>query len=209
MPSVGIVDYGMGNLRSVMNAFKAIGVDASLIDVPRALADVGAIVLPGVGAFGEGIQRLRTSGFEPALREHVLDRRKPFLGLCLGLQLLATIGLEHGRHAGLGWIAGSAVRIPTPAGGGLRLPHVGWNEVRTTLGATLFEGLGASETFYFVHSYVLVPEDSTVVTGVTSYGSELVASLACRNIHATQFHPEKSHAAGLRLLTNFARLACA
>ena len=209
MRRVAIVDYGMGNLRSVVNAFNTIGVDAALINEPSALAGAGAIVLPGVGAFGEGIQRLRTSGFEPVLREQVLDRKMPFLGLCLGLQLLATTGLEHGRHAGLGWIAGTAVKIPTPAGGGLRLPHVGWNEVKTTPGATLFEGLGASETFYFVHSYVLVPEDSTVVTGVTSYGSDLVASLAWRNIHATQFHPEKSHAAGLRLLTNFARLACA
>ena len=197
-----IIDYGMGNLRSVANAFAAVGAPAEVTRDPEQLREADRIVLPGVGAFADGMRNLREGGWVPVLEEEVLDKGKPFLGLCVGLQLLATKGTEHGDSDGLGWIAGVVERIPT--NGGLRVPHIGWNDVRLARRDGLYAGLDETASFYFVHSYVLRPEDPDVVSGVCEYGDAFAASIELRNIHATQYHPEKSHRAGLAVLRNFA-----
>jgi len=201
---IQIVDYGMGNLRSVSNALRSLGADAAITADPRTLARADAIVLPGVGAFGDGMRNLRAAGFVEALEEEVRRKGKPLLGLCLGLQLLATTGLEHGRHGGLDWVPGVVDRIPIPPDDpAVRLPHIGWNDVRVTRHKGLYDGLGDSQPFYFVHSYALTPEDPGVVTGVCSHGADFVASIEVDNLYATQFHPEKSHGPGLAVLRNF------
>jgi len=197
--NVHIVDYGMGNLVSVKNAFEAIGATVRIVDRGEHLEDAGAVVLPGVGAFGKGMDGLRARGFVDALEREVREKKKPFLGICLGLQLLAQRGTELGDHAGLGWIAGTVRRLEvTPD---LRVPHIGWNDVRGT--GPLFAEIPANASFYFVHSYHLVPEDRRVVAGETSYGPDFVSVVHDENVHAVQFHPEKSHKHGLALLKNF------
>ncbi len=201
---IAIIDYGMGNLRSVLNAFRAIGAQAEVTSEPSALRDAVAVVLPGVGAFGEGMRRLRETGFLEALETEVTHKRKPFLGLCLGLQLLATTSEEHGKHAGLNWIPGVVVKLPLDdQAEHVRVPHIGWDTVRVTKRDAMYAGLGETPTFYFVHSYVFRPDDPTVVSGVCSYGGEWAASVQADHLWATQFHPEKSHSAGLSVVRNF------
>ena len=199
---IAIIDYGMGNLRSVFNAFQVLGIEASIADGPAGLREASGVVLPGVGAFGDGMRNLRERGFIEELERQVVAGGKPFLGLCLGLQLLGTRGFEHGENAGLGWIPGVVDRLVVPDV--LRVPHIGWNDTRFVKPDALFTGLGAAAAFYFVHSFVLVPEDPAVVTGVCDYGVDFVASVRRDNICATQFHPEKSHKAGLAVLRNWA-----
>ena len=200
---IAIIDYGMGNLRSVFNAFQVLGIEASIADGPAGLREASGVVLPGVGAFGDGMRNLRERGFIEELERQVVAGGKPFLGLCLGLQLLGTRGFEHGENAGLGWIPGVVDRLVVPDV--LRVPHIGWNDTRFVKPDALFTGLGAAAAFYFVHSFVLVPEDPAVVTGVCDYGVDFVASVRRDNICATQFHPEKSHKAGLAVLRNWAK----
>lgn len=200
-----IIDYSMGNLRSVENAFEAVGAAARISSDPRDLDRAPGIVLPGVGAFGDGMRNLREAGWVDALEREVRERGKLFLGLCLGMQLLASRGTEHGDHEGLGFTPGTVVRL-SMNGAGVRVPHIGWNEVRFTTTAGLFEGLGEAEDFYFVHSYVLEPDDHGLVTGVCDHGGEFAASVALGNVFGTQFHPEKSQQAGLTVLRNFVRL---
>lgn len=197
-----IVDYGMGNLRSVVNAFAAIGCEAVVSNDPADTSGAQRIVLPGVGAFGDAMNNLRATGWLDALEENVRSKGKPFLGLCLGMQLLATIGTEHGTHAGLGWVSGAVERI-TNDDSSVRIPHIGWNDVEFTQINGLYSGLGKAQTFYFVHSYVLKPVESTVISGICNYGSSFAASIEIDNIFATQFHPEKSQKAGLAVLKNF------
>ena len=196
-----IIAYGMGNLRSVANAVEALGHEAYIAAQPDMLQTSDRIILPGVGAFGDGIRNLVESGWVDALEAEVRSKRKPFLGLCLGMQLLATSGTEHGNHRGLGWIRGTVERLRP--GSGLRIPHIGWNDVRFTKRDRLYAALGDSGIFYFVHSYVFHPEDPTVVSGLCSYGEDFVASVESDNIFATQFHPEKSQKAGLAVLKRF------
>lgn len=201
--SVGIIDYGMGNLTSVLNAFIAIRAEARILRSPGELANVSHIVLPGVGAFGDGMNNLRERAWIPALEREVRQIGKPFLGICLGLQVLATRGTEHGLHDGLDWIAGDVVRLPDQ-GGTLRVPHIGWNDVKPlhlcgTYGADMEKG----GVFYFVHSYHLQPVDPNVVDGVCEYGGVFTASVSVGNIRAVQFHPEKSQKTGLQVLKNF------
>jgi imidazole glycerol-phosphate synthase subunit HisH len=197
-----IVDYGMGNLRSVQNAFAAIGSPASVALAPAELATADAIVLPGVGAFADGMSNLRTRGWVEALEREVRERGKPFLGLCLGQQLLATTGTEHGVHAGLGWISGTVERF-SAADGSIRIPQIGWNEVQFARPEPMYAGLGESRDFYFVHSYILKPADAGVVSGFCHHGERFAASVVQENIWATQYHPEKSQKAGLAVLRNF------
>ncbi len=205
MPTrVAIIDYGMGNLRSVANAVRALGATSDVTAEPASLAAADRIVLPGVGAFGDAMRRLRERGFVEALEEQVRVRQKPFLGICLGLQLLATTGTEHGEQRGLGWIDGTADRLP--ASPGVRVPHIGWNTARFTAGAALYAGLDGEADFYFVHSYALRPRDPKVVTAVCSHGEDFAASVEQGNLHATQFHPEKSQRAGLAVLQRFLSL---
>jgi imidazole glycerol-phosphate synthase subunit HisH len=206
---IAIIDYGMGNLRSVYNAFRSLGREAMIAGKPEQLRDARAIVLPGVGAFGDGMRNLREWGFEEELDAQVLRGHKPFLGLCLGMQLLATTGFEHGENSGLNWIRGTVERIKFPtASEHLRIPHVGWNEVQFEKKGGLYAGLGESQSFYFVHSFALKPDDSGVVSGVCNYGTDIVASVEVGNIAATQFHPEKSHQAGLAVLRNWSERLC-
>ena len=208
-----VIDYGMGNLRSVMNAFASLDQPAFIARGPEDLRRADMIVLPGVGAFGDGMRNLREGGWVEALEEEVRGKGKPFLGLCVGMQLLATTGTEHGTHEGLGWIPGVSKRIPCEADPSLRVPHIGWNDVRFLKKQGLYSGFKEeSQSFYFVHSYVLEPEDQSVISGLCAYGPEFAASLEVDNIYATQYHPEKSHRAGITVLKNFlelqSRVAC-
>lgn len=198
---VAIIDYGMGNLRSVANALTSLEAAPAIVSRPEELSASERIVLPGVGAFADGMRNLREGGWVDALEEEVRLKGKPFLGLCVGMQLLADHGTEHGSNPGLGWIAGTVERIASD--NGLRVPHIGWNDVTFTPGHAMYDGLGESDAFYFVHSFVLRPADSSVVSGVCEYGGDFAASVEVENIRAAQFHPEKSHHAGLRLLKNF------
>jgi glutamine amidotransferase len=202
MTKVGLVNYGMGNLRSVRNALELLGGQVSVLEDPAGLPQVDRVVLPGVGAFGVAMVNLRKAGWDDALSEFVVRRGRPFLGLCLGLQLLADRGTEHGEHRGLGFVAGTTLPLVRPAS--VRMPHIGWNEVRPVRLDGVLSGVKPGTCFYFVHSFALVPDDPSVVAGVTEYGGEDFVSVIERdNVVATQFHPEKSQKHGLDLLRRF------
>lgn len=198
-----IIDYGMGNLRSVANAFLALDFPAEVSSRPEDLRASDRIVLPGVGAFGDGMRNLELGGWIPVLEETVVRGGRPLLGICLGMHLLATTGTEGGLRQGLGWIPGVVERLlgDSPA---IRVPHIGWNEVRFAKACGLFAGLDQTQAFYFVHSYVLRPEDPSVVAGTTTHGVEFAAAIERGNVWGTQFHPEKSQKAGLAVLRCFA-----
>lgn len=204
---IAITNYGMGNLMSVQNAFESMGVQVFLAERGEELKGASAIVLPGVGAFGDGMTQLKKLGFVEALNEEVLCKKKPFLGICLGMQLIARGSEEFGHHDGLGWISASVRRI-RPSHSQFKVPHMGWNEVRLLKESSLYRDVEISPVFYFVHSYVVEVEASAadVVTGVSDHGDRIIASLEQDNIFATQFHPEKSQRDGLQLLKNFATL---
>ncbi len=195
----------MGNIRSVVNALEEVGANVTVADRPSALREASAIVLPGVGAFKEGMMNLQGRNFIDALHREVLEEEKPFLGICLGMQLIATEGFEHGLTRGLGWISGKVVKL-TPSGSSYRVPHIGWNDIDIIKHSRLFAGIESGSSFYFVHSYCLVPDDREVVTSLCYHGQEIVASIEHRNIFAVQFHPEKSQEDGIRLLRNFVSL---
>lgn len=197
--TIAIVDYGMGNLRSVQKGFEHAGVADVVITPDVALvAAADGIVLPGVGAFRDAAAHLAASG----LREVILERIAagvPFLGICLGMQLLADVGFEDGEWEGLGVLGGTCERLP----GGVKVPHIGWNTVAYPKENELFAGVPEGTAFYFVHSYHLRPSDPGWVIGTASYGVEFAAAVARGNVYAVQFHPEKSSSAGLALLGNF------
>jgi glutamine amidotransferase len=192
-----IVDYGSGNLRSVQKAFEKSGEAATITSDPDLVATAERVVLPGVGAFGDAMAALRDRGLVDPIRQHLLAD-KPFLGICMGLQLLFENGLEGGQHAGLGILTGDVVRFDLPAG--LKVPHMGWN---TTRWVGDWRPAVDGEHFYFVHSYHARPADSSIVAAVTDYGGDFCAAVRRGNLYATQFHPEKSQAAGLRLLATW------
>jgi glutamine amidotransferase len=201
MKRVAIIDYGSGNLHSAAKAFERAGAGIAEIIVtsdPAALKSASHIVLPGVGAFGDcksGLEKV--SGMIAALETEVLKNKKPFFGICVGMQLLATTGLEHGEHKGLGWIKGVVKKLEVT---GLKIPHMGWNNLQAKSHPVL-KGLDGKDV-YFVHSYHLVPQEEVVI-GEVDYGGKVVAAIAKGNIFGTQFHPEKSQAAGLQLIKNF------
>lgn len=197
-----VVDYGMGNLASVANALAAVGAEPLVTARPADLSKATRVILPGVGAFGEAMRRLRDAGLVDPLREAVLTRRAPCLGICLGMQLLADSSSEHGTHGGLGWIGGTVQRL-APLDADLRIPHVGWNAVKRPRPSPLFDAFQADPTFYFVHSYHLVTTDPAATVGVCEYGGDVTAAVARDHIFGTQFHPEKSQKRGLALLRNF------
>jgi glutamine amidotransferase len=199
---VGIIHYGMGNLGSVFNALKAVGADVRVLQQPRELAEVTHVILPGVGAFGDGMRNLKEGGWIPAMDREVREKGRPFLGICLGMQLLAARGTEHGDHEGLGWIPGSVLRLPDE-GGTLRVPHIGWNDVQAAHAEGIYPSGFTSGVFYFVHSFHLVPEDPSVVDGRCPYGPPFAASISRENIWAVQYHPEKSQREGLNVLRSF------
>lgn len=202
MTVVAIVDYGMGNLDSVARAVEECGGSALRAEEPQDLREATHIILPGVGAFGDAMTNLRARGMVEALEEQVHGERIPFLGLCLGMQLLAREGYEGGAHQGLGWID-ATVRLIEPDDLSLRVPHVGWNNVFATRESPLFEGIDSGRDFYFVHSYRMVCADGDDVLATTPYGSDLVSVVGRGNVFGAQFHPEKSQSVGLRFLGNF------
>lgn len=199
---IHIVDYGMGNLRSVQKAFERLGVEATIADSPTKLAQAEAMVLPGVGAFRDAIAALRQHDLVGPIEEHIAADR-PFLGICLGLQLLFDVSFEDGEFEGLGIIPGQVIRFTSQPG--LRIPHMGWNQVQFTQEHPVFEGVMPGSHFYFVHSYHVVPEDDAVVAARTDHGGMFVSAVARGNLVATQFHPEKSQNNGRQLFENFAR----
>lgn len=201
---IAIVDYGVGNLRSVMNAFEAIGQQAHITSDPRELKDADAIVLPGVGAFGRGMDMLRKLDFIDPLNEEVIAREKPFLGICLGMQFLGRESLEAGRHEGLGWLPGTVNKI-VPCDSKYKVPHMGWNNLTVEREDSLFAGLDPEPVFYFVHSYHLEVDEeaSEVVTSTCWHGTKITAGVQRNNIMGVQFHPEKSQQVGLQLLKHF------
>lgn len=205
MPRIVVIDYGMGNLGSVCHALAAAGATPVVADHPEALIDADAMILPGVGAFAAGMDNLRARGFIPAMRRAVLDQGKPFLGICLGMQLLADTGTEHGTCAGLGFIHGRVERLALPESGDFRLPHIGWNDLHIRRHDGLYVDIADGENFYFVHSYAFIADDPAVVSATCEHGIEFCASVESGPISAVQFHPEKSHRAGLKLLANWLR----
>ncbi len=206
--TVVIVDYGSGNLRSAAKAFERAAAGGRVVVSGDAAAVRAAdrVVLPGVGAFADCKAGLAARpGLVEALEDVVIRRRRPFLGICVGMQLMAARGLEHGVHAGLGWIAGEVVRL-APADPALKVPHMGWNELSLARSAhPLLENIGSGEHMYFVHSYHLRCEDDAAMLATTDYGGPVTAAVARDNLAGVQFHPEKSQAAGLHLIANFLR----
>ncbi len=205
--TVVIVDYGSGNLRSAAKAFERAsgGAEVVVTGDADALARAERIVLPGVGAFGDCAAGLRAlPGMVDALEENVIRKGKPFLGICVGMQLMAERGLEHGSHAGLGWIKGEVTAIACDPTSPLKVPHMGWNDLRVTApGHPLFAGIPSGSHAYFVHGYHFVPANESDVLAEVDYGGPIVAAVGRDNIAGTQFHPEKSQAVGLRLIANF------
>ncbi|HTP42513.1 MAG TPA: imidazole glycerol phosphate synthase subunit HisH [Nitrospiria bacterium] len=198
---IAIIDYGMGNLRSIHKAFEHVGHPAVVTRSATAIADASHVVLPGVGAFPDCMRNLDRFGLiEPIHR--AIRSGKPFLGICLGLQLLFTEGEEFGPHPGLAVLKGRVVRFPD-GGQGLKIPHMGWNQVKRVKPSALLNGMADGAYFYFVHSYYVVPEDQTLTATTTTYGLEFVSSIQQENLFACQFHPEKSQAAGLTVLRTF------
>jgi imidazole glycerol-phosphate synthase subunit HisH len=197
-----IVDYGMGNLRNVQKGFERAGFDARITRSRREIAAAAGIVLPGVGAFKDCMENLERYGLvEPILRS--IEQGKPYFGICLGLQILFSESEEFGSHKGLGVVSGKVVRFrPDPEH---KVPHMGWNTVEIVRDAPFLKGVEPGDFFYFVHSYYVAPDDPGWVACRTSFGEPFVSAVWKENVFATQFHPEKSHAKGLRILENFAR----
>jgi glutamine amidotransferase len=203
MSRIAIIDYQMGNLRSVQKGFEKVGHAATITSDPAELAAADRIVLPGVGAFGDAIAELKRRELVQPIKE-AIAAEKPFLGICLGLQLLFDVGYEGGEFEGLGVLRGKVVRFELPRE--LKVPHMGWNRCAFKRRPPVLEGLADGTYFYFVHSYYVVPEDENVVAIEADYGRPFCAAVCQGNLFATQFHPEKSQADGLRLLKNFAEL---
>lgn len=209
MSLVALIDYGSGNLRSAEKALaraafeRGIAAEIAVTADPAIAAKADRIVLPGVGAFADCMGGLAAlPGMVDALREAVLVKKVPFLGICVGMQLMASVGREFGDHKGLGWISGEVVRM-TPTDPDLKIPHMGWNELRILKPHPLFDGIETGAHAYFVHSYVFRATDKSHLIATTEYGGVVAAAVGRDNIVGTQFHPEKSQATGLALLGNF------
>jgi imidazole glycerol-phosphate synthase subunit HisH len=198
-----IVDYGMANLRSVQKAFEQVGAQAVVSDDPNRIADADKLVLPGVGAFRDAIARLRDAGFVAPLKDHV-TRGKPFLGICLGLELLFTTSYEGGVYQGLDIFPGEVVRFENVPG--LKVPHMGWNTLNVRKSAPILRGLPDRPSVYFVHSYYVKPKDRSIIATETDYPTPFTSSIWHENVMATQFHPEKSQGIGLAMLRNFVEM---
>lgn len=202
---IAIVDYGMGNLRSVSKAFQNQGFDVSVTKDPDLIKSSSGLVLPGQGAFGDCVRNLEENGILGTIREYILSG-KPYLGICLGLQVLFEGSEESPGVPGLGLLKGRVVRFPSFKEERLKVPHMGWNRIEIRKDTAILEGIPDGSWFYFVHSYYPVPEDEGVIAITCSYGFDFTAAIAEGNMFACQFHPEKSSAYGLRLLRNFGLL---
>ena len=195
---ITIIDYKSGNLKSISNGFKKIGVDYRITDDKEVIAGSDYLVLPGVGAFGSAMENLKP--FEDVIHEHVSDD-KPFLGICLGQQVLMSSSEEAPGVRGLDLFKGNVEILPE----GVKIPHMGWNQLDVCNDSPILEGID-KEYFYFVHSYHVIPDDESIIAGTCDYGGSVVASLSQNNLFSTQFHPEKSGIAGLKILKNFTNL---
>ncbi len=199
---IAIVDYGMGNLRSVQKAFEQVGAEALVTDDLQTIARAPAVVLPGVGAFGDAMTNLRAKGLDVTVRQ-AIEEGRPFLGICLGLQLLFQESEEMGRHQGLGVFEGRVLRFNV----GLKVPHIGWNQIHLRKVCPLLAGIADSAFAYFVHSYYVQPNDPDIVLASTDYEIDYASIVGQDNVFGIQFHPEKSQDVGLRILRNFVDMA--
>jgi glutamine amidotransferase len=204
---IAIIDYGMGNPSSIKNMLGHLGHQAELVRTPADAAQANRIILPGVGSFDEGMSRLSNLGWSDCLKQDVVEGKRLLLGICLGMQLLYQ-NSEEGRLPGLGIVQGNVIRFKFPAGmtPTLRIPHMGWRQVHARPEAALFAGLEQEARFYFVHSYHCQCAQQGEVTATASYGFPFVCAVRRGLVHGVQFHPEKSHRFGMRLLDNFARM---
>jgi len=208
---IAIIDYGMGNLASVSNALAFLEIEHSLVKSPKELLSAGAAILPGVGAYGQAMQNLHQQEMVPAIKQFALEQKKPFMGICLGMQLMLQSSTEHGHHEGLGLVPGKVLALKE-AVQDQPVPHVGWNVVRpaeqfNTTTARLFTyGLSQEPSYYFVHSYYCHLEQPEMAAGRTVYGLHFDSALEHKNLFACQFHPEKSQQAGLNIFEHFAAL---
>ena len=204
MNRIAIIDHGLCNLDSIARATEECGGEPFITDDPVRITEAQRIILPGVGAFPDAMRNLRAKGLDAALRKEVMDNKVPLLGICLGMQLLATRGFEVTETEGLGLIPGEVRKLEPKSGE--RIPHIGWDEVSYPRESDLFAGIPERKDFYFVHSFVFVPKDPAIIIGACDYGGGFAASIQYGNIHATQFHPEKSQRVGFQLLKNFLSL---
>jgi imidazole glycerol-phosphate synthase subunit HisH len=202
--SVCILDYGSGNVKSVFNLISVVEPKTVVSNDSKVIEDASHIVLPGVGAFGAAMRRMRDALPLGVLEQVVLEKKRPFLGICVGMQVLADYGTEFGRHEGLGWISGSVNRLEAA---GLRLPHIGWNNIAPAQEHPLLTGFEADPDFYYVHSFAFKPANPANLLATSEYGSPFAAGVCRENILGVQFHPEKSQQAGQRLIRNFLALS--
>lgn len=202
---VVIVDYGLGNLRSIKSKVERLGFKVEISSSPLQIANAEKLILPGVGHFKVGMENIESRGLRAPLDEAVLQRKRPILGICLGMQLLTQYS-EEGDIEGLGWVSAATRRFSFSQNRELRIPHVGWNDLKINFDSPLLDRLPSDSRFYFTHSYFVSAEDSRVALATTYHGVEFVSAIQSENIYGTQFHPEKSHRTGLQLLENFLRL---
>ncbi len=200
---IGIVAYGLGNVQAIANIYKRLNLEARLVSAPEELRAADRIILPGVGAFDSAMEALARSGLYETLDELVIGERRPVLGICVGMQMMAQRS-EEGTSAGLGWIDAEVKRLPRADG--LMLPHMGWNDIEVCAASSLFKGLEEGARFYFLHSYYFAPRDRGVVIATADYGQSFACAVQYGNVYGAQFHPEKSHDWGIRLLKNFAEM---
>lgn len=202
---ITIVDYGVGNIGALTNMYDYLGIDAIATAEPERIAAASHLLLPGVGAFDKAMAELRARGLIGPLNHAVRERRTPLLGICLGMQLLARRS-EEGQAEGLGWIDADVVRIPQPPGSSLKVPHMGWADIRVKHPSALFPSASGGERFYFAHSYHMICDRSEDMVATINYGSDLTCAVRSGNVHGAQFHPEKSHRFGMRVLQAFAEV---
>ena len=205
MKNICIVDYGLGNLASIFNAIKQIEKNVKVSNDLKDIKNSSHLVLPGVGSFYAGMEGLQKRNLIKILSDEVLDKKKPFLGICLGMQLLSSSSDESKDVKGLNWIKGKVIKIDN-TDKSIKIPHMGWNDVKISNNPRLYMNIDNDSSFYFVHSFHFVPEDETIISGICEHGTKLVASIEKDNILATQFHPEKSHDIGTELLINFLKI---
>ncbi|SHG36996.1 imidazole glycerol phosphate synthase subunit hisH [Thermosyntropha lipolytica DSM 11003] len=200
---ITVIDYGMGNLASVKNGFNKLGYKVLITDKADEVLKAEKVVLPGVGAFADAVSNLQKLGLDKAIKE-VIAKGVPFLGICLGMQLLLSASYEDGLNEGLNIVKGKVIKFTLPPS--YKVPHMGWNAVKKSQQSRLFKGIADNSYFYFVHSYHAIPEDESWVAGRTEYGITFVSALEKDNVFATQFHPEKSGETGLKILRNFGEM---
>lgn len=199
---IAILDYEVGNVKSILNMFKKIGIDAVITSDINEIKNANKYILPGVGSFDYGIKKLKESSFFETLEQNILKREKPILGICLGMQLL-TNSSEEGKERGLGWIDATTQRIQSK---NLPIPHMGWNNVNVEKESLLFKNLKENNRFYFVHSFYVVANNKENILATVNYENNLVCAIEKNNIYGVQFHPEKSHKFGMQLLKNFGEI---